>query len=152
MKCFVEAYININHKTTMPVDDSLFSDVLAAIKVDIYSKGHLRDKLVGNARILVSQILKGDDSNPNPDLINCVIVQVWRPVGHPQGILNVWIPRASKFLLLRLSMSMKKNDKPDALQNEAEDTSSPSAPPALENTSAPPAQENTSSLSVLPVH
>ncbi|KAH9326701.1 hypothetical protein KI387_006879 [Taxus chinensis] len=169
MKCYAEAYIDPNHKATTPVDedggtnpvwnhkmllqadDSLLSDVLAAIKVDIYARGHLRDKLVGNSRILISQILKGDDSNPNPNPINCVAVQVWRPAGHPQGILNVWIPPAGKFLLRRLSMSMKEKNEPDALQNDAEDTSSPTALPALENTSALPAQESTSSLSVLPV-
>ncbi|KAH9316304.1 hypothetical protein KI387_024931, partial [Taxus chinensis] len=132
--------------------------VLVAIKVDIYARGHLPDKLVGNARILISQILKGGDTNPNPNPINYIVVQAWRPAGHPQGILKVWIPPVGKFLLLRLSMSVKKNDQPYALQNEAENMISPSAPPTMENTSslsvllvqgspsAPFSQENIPSL------
>ncbi|GLJ05691.1 hypothetical protein SUGI_0023100 [Cryptomeria japonica] len=162
MRCYAVAYIDPKHKVTTPVDengginpswnqklllqadDELLSNPLAAITVDIYASGHLRDKLAGTARVLIPDILKNPDNpNPNPNPINCMAVQVWKPSGEPQGILNIWIPPTGKFLLRRLSLTMSKKETPAGLQCDADETTSIS-PPA-EAITAPPAEENTAS-------
>jgi len=129
MKCYAVAYIDPDHKAStridqdgginpnwhqklvLAADDELLSNVLAAITVDIYSYSHIRDKLVGTARILVPDLLKGGDpANPSDNPIQCIAVQVRRPSGRPQGILNIWVPPTGRFLLHRASLSLTRKD------------------------------------------
>lgn len=132
MKCYAVAYIDPDHKASTRIDqdgvinpnwnekllvttdDELLSNVLAAITVEIYSYSHIRDKLVGTARILISELLKGgDDANPSDNPIKCIAVQVRRPSGRPQGILNIWVPPTGRSLLHRTSSSFCKRDAAD---------------------------------------
>nr|KJB57270.1 hypothetical protein B456_009G156100 [Gossypium raimondii] len=63
-------------------------DVLAAVNVDIYEHGHVREKPAGSARVLLCDVLKGGDaSDPVDNPIQCLTVQVWRSSGRPQGLL-----------------------------------------------------------------
>ncbi|KDP37957.1 hypothetical protein JCGZ_04600 [Jatropha curcas] len=90
----------------------LENDVMAALNVDIYAHGHLSDKMVGSARILLCDVLKGgkpDEPADNP--IQCMTVQVWRPSGRPQGLLNLWVPPTGKFLLRKQSSNLFGKDK-----------------------------------------
>ncbi|KAK8642001.1 hypothetical protein V6N13_011365 [Hibiscus sabdariffa] len=89
------------------------NDVLAAVNVDIYAHGHVREKPVGSARVLLCDVLKGgDDSEPVDNPIQCLTVQVWRGSGRPQGLLNLWVPPTGRFLMRResLSFSVKEEE------------------------------------------
>ncbi|KAF3449914.1 hypothetical protein FNV43_RR05993 [Rhamnella rubrinervis] len=84
------------------------TDVLAAVNVDIYAHGHVREKPVGSARVLLCDVLKGGDaSEPADNPIQCMTVQVWRQSGRPQGLLNLWVPPTGRFLLRRESLSLR---------------------------------------------
>jgi len=129
MRCYAVAYIDPEHKAStrideegginpnwkqklvLAADDQLLSNVLAAITVEIYCHGHIREKLVGTARILTSELLKGGDPmNPSDNPIQCIAVQVRRPSGRPQGILNIWVPPTGRFLLHNASLSFSRKD------------------------------------------
>jgi hypothetical protein len=88
------------------------SDVMAALNVDIYARGHVREKPVGSARVLLCNVLKGGDPcEPLDNPIQCITVQVWRPSGRPHGLLNLWVPPTGMFLMRRpesLSFSIKE--------------------------------------------
>lgn len=125
MRCYSVVYIDPEHKAytridehggvnpfwnqllVLQADEELLSQNLAAVNVDIYARGHIRsDKLVGTSRILLSQVLKGGDAaNIYDNPVDCLSVLVRRPSGRPQGILNIWIPPAGKFLVRRNSLS-----------------------------------------------
>ncbi|PON32658.1 C2 domain containing protein [Parasponia andersonii] len=82
------------------------SDVLAALNVDIYAHGHVREKPVGSARVLLNDVLKGGDAaEPADNPVQLMTVQVWRPSGRPHGLLNLWVPPTGRFLLRRESLS-----------------------------------------------
>ncbi|KAK4361319.1 hypothetical protein RND71_020271 [Anisodus tanguticus] len=92
------------------------NNIMAALNVDIYAHGHLREKPVGSARVLLSDVLKGGgdtselllENNP----IQFLAVQVWRPSGRPQGLIHLWIPPTGRFLvpLKSLSFSLRGRD------------------------------------------
>ncbi|PON50784.1 C2 domain containing protein [Trema orientale] len=82
------------------------SEVLAALNVDIYAHGHVREKPVGSARVLLNDVLKGGDAaEPADNPVQLMTVQVWRPSGRPHGLLNLWVPPTGRFLLRRESLS-----------------------------------------------
>lgn len=130
MRCYAVVYIDPEHKAytridehggrnpfwnqllVLQADEELLSHNLAAVNVDIYARGHIRsDKLVGTSRILLSQVLKGGDAaNIYDNPVDCLSVLVRRPSGRPQGILNIWIPPAGKFLVRRSSLSLNGAD------------------------------------------
>eukprot|EP01018_Ginkgo_biloba_P026087 Gb_09311 [translate_table: standard] len=108
-----------NQKLVLQADDELLSQTLAAINVDIYAHGHIREKLVGTARILISEVLKGGNpADPSDNPIQCIAVQVRRPSGRPQGILNLWVPPTGRFLLHRASLSMNRTDSVKILEDD----------------------------------
>ncbi|KAL5997516.1 hypothetical protein ACLOJK_008446 [Asimina triloba] len=82
-------------------------DVMRALNVDIYAEGHVREKAVGTARVLLCDVLKGGDAaEPADNPIQCLTLQVRRPnSGRPQGLLNLWVPPTGKFLIRRESLS-----------------------------------------------
>ena len=82
------------------------NDIMAALNVDIYAHGHVREKPVGSTKVLLCDVLKGGDTfelSNNP--IQCITVQVWRPPSRPQGLLNLWVPPTGRFLIRRESLS-----------------------------------------------
>ncbi|XVE51594.1 hypothetical protein DITRI_Ditri02bG0054000 [Diplodiscus trichospermus] len=97
------------------------NDVLAAVNVDIYAYGHVREKPVGSARVLLCDVLKGGDaSEPVDNPIQCLTVQVWRSSGRPQGLLNLWVPPTGRFLIRResLSFSVKEVAEEEMVERE----------------------------------
>ncbi|KAE8655322.1 putative leucine-rich repeat transmembrane protein kinase [Hibiscus syriacus] len=81
------------------------NDVLAAVNVDICAHGHVREKPVGSARVLLCNVLKrGDASEPADNPIRRLTVQVWRSSVRPQGLLNLWVPPTGRFLMRRESV------------------------------------------------
>ncbi|KAK4271822.1 hypothetical protein QN277_020456 [Acacia crassicarpa] len=99
------------------------SDIKAAVNVDIYAQGHLRDKLVGSARLLLCDLLKdGDPSEPVDNPIECTTVRVWRESGRAQGLLHLWVPPTGRFMMRRESLSFSIRE--EMLEKEVK------APPA----------------------
>ena len=97
------------------------SDVMAALNVDIYAHGHVREKPVGSARVLLCDVLKGGDaSEPSDNPIECITVQVWRPSGRPQGLLNLWVPPTGRFLIRRESLSFSIKEEAVAEEESVE--------------------------------
>ncbi|OVA05265.1 C2 calcium-dependent membrane targeting [Macleaya cordata] len=87
------------------------NSVMAAINVDIYAHGHIREKSVDSARVLLCDVLKGGDPDePSDNLIQCLTVQVWRPSGRPHGLLNLCVPPTGKFFIRRDSLSFSIKD------------------------------------------
>ncbi|XP_010275059.1 PREDICTED: protein SRC2 homolog [Nelumbo nucifera] len=92
-------------------EDLSEDDVMSALNVDIYAHGHIREKPVGSARVLLCDVLKGGDaSEPADNPIQCMAIQVWRPSGRPQGLLNLWVPPTGRFLIRRDSLSFSVKD------------------------------------------
>lgn len=91
------------------------SDVKAALNVDIYARGRVRDKPVGSARVLLCDVLKGGDpSEPVDNPIQCTTVRVWRESGRAQGLLHLWVPPTGRFLMKRESLSFSiKEEAPE---------------------------------------
>ncbi|KAG9447988.1 hypothetical protein H6P81_014116 [Aristolochia fimbriata] len=86
-------------------------DALTALNVDIYAHGHLREKPIGSARVLLCDVLKeGSAAEPADNPIQCLTLQVRRPSGRPQGFLNLWVPPTGKFLIRRDSLSFGVRD------------------------------------------
>ncbi|XWS19826.1 hypothetical protein CRYUN_Cryun31cG0050000 [Craigia yunnanensis] len=60
-----------------------------ALNVDIFAHGHVREKPVGSARVLLCDVLQGGDaSEPVDNPIQCLTKQVWRSSGKPQSCLT----------------------------------------------------------------
>ncbi|KAL8468461.1 hypothetical protein ACS0TY_031610 [Phlomoides rotata] len=90
-------------------------DVMAALNVDIYADSHVGlEKLVGRARVLLCDALKGGNAaEPLDNPIQCLTLQVWRDSGIPHGWLNLWVPPTGRFLIRResLSFSVREREK-----------------------------------------
>lgn len=91
------------------------NDIMAALNVHIYAHGHLGEKPVESARVLLSDLLKGGgdmtellENNP----IQFLTVQVWRPSGRPQMLIHLLVPPTGRFLvpLKSLSFSLRGRD------------------------------------------
>ncbi|XP_058103633.1 BON1-associated protein 2-like [Magnolia sinica] len=101
-----------NEKLTVKFREGLpETDVMAALNVDIYAHGHVREKPVGSARVLLCDVLKeGDASEPVDNPIQCLTLQVRRASGRPQGLLNLWVPPTGRFMQRRESLSFNVKD------------------------------------------
>lgn len=87
------------------------NDVMSALNVDIYAHGHVREKPVGSARVLLCDVLKGGDAaEPVDNPIQCIALQVWRPSGRPHGMVNLWVPPTGRFLIRRESLSFSVSE------------------------------------------
>lgn len=85
--------------------------VMKALNVDIYAHGHVREKPVGSARVLLCDVLKGGDAaEPVDNPIECLTLQVRTPSGMPHGLLNIWVPPTGKFMERRGSLSFGVKD------------------------------------------
>ncbi|KAK7851339.1 hypothetical protein CFP56_042263 [Quercus suber] len=85
------------------------SDVMAALNMDIYVRGHVRKKPVGRA------------FEPLDNPIECITVQVWRPFGRPHGMLNLWVPSTGRFLIRRESLSFSVKEAVEDEEKEEEE-------------------------------
>eukprot|EP01018_Ginkgo_biloba_P037706 Gb_29632 [translate_table: standard] len=74
-----------NDKIIFRVEEPFLRSETSALMVEIYCIGFVRDILVGTVRVLLSNLLKGYNGS------NFTALQVRRPSGRPQGILNMGI-------------------------------------------------------------
>lgn len=84
-----------NDKHTFKIDGPLLAaDNAPAITVEIYALSWFRDVHVGTVKVLVADLLSppnGMSLHANPKNMRFVALQVRRPSGIPQGILNMGI-------------------------------------------------------------
>ncbi|CAN6453027.1 unnamed protein product [Victoria cruziana] len=103
------------------------TNVLAALNVDVYAHGHLHEKIVGSARVLLCDVLKGEEGGEKgkleTDPIQCVTLQLRRPSGRPQGLINLWVPPTGRFFIPRDSFSFSEPQAPVAAPPEEPATS-----------------------------
>ncbi|EYU39518.1 hypothetical protein ABFS82_06G198100 [Erythranthe guttata] len=83
-----------NDKLTFRVDSQFLASDDAAITVEIYTVSWFRDVLVGTVRVLISDLMSPPSGVPLQSLpknMRFVALQVRRPSGAPQGILNMGV-------------------------------------------------------------
>ncbi|XP_039046315.1 uncharacterized protein LOC120186483 [Hibiscus syriacus] len=81
-----------NDKFIFRVDDEFLSSETSAVMVEIYAVHWFRDIHVGTVRIIIGNLLKTSSSDQCLEFelgMRFVALQVRRPSGRPQGILNI---------------------------------------------------------------
>ncbi|KAJ1409360.1 C2 domain [Sesbania bispinosa] len=75
-----------NEKFVFRVDEEFLQAEDSVIMIEIYSSAWLRDVLIGTVGVLLSNLLNNRKSK-----VRFVALQVRRPSGRPQGILNIGV-------------------------------------------------------------
>ncbi|PQQ18964.1 uncharacterized protein Pyn_22541 [Prunus yedoensis var. nudiflora] len=71
-----------NEKFVFRVDDDFLKDDTSKIMIEIYASAWLRDVLIGTAAVVVNNL-------QNKSKMRFMAIQLRRPSGRPQGILNI---------------------------------------------------------------
>ncbi|KAF2287575.1 hypothetical protein GH714_001364 [Hevea brasiliensis] len=77
-----------NEKFVFRVDDTFLNSETSGIMIEIYAAAWLRDVQIGSVRVLISNLFP---SNNNNSKMRFVALQIRRPSGRPQGILNMGV-------------------------------------------------------------
>ncbi|KAJ4821934.1 hypothetical protein Tsubulata_042930 [Turnera subulata] len=77
-----------NEKFVFRVEDSFLESETSTIMIEIYAAAWLRDVQIGSVRVLMSNLFP---STSNSSKMRFVALQVRRPSGRPQGILNLGV-------------------------------------------------------------
>ncbi|OAY42020.1 uncharacterized protein LOC110623692 [Manihot esculenta] len=77
-----------NEKFVFRVDETFLNAETSAIMIEIYAAAWLRDVQIGSVRVLISNLFP---SNNNNSKMRFVALQIRRPSGRPQGILNMGV-------------------------------------------------------------
>ncbi|KAK1411244.1 hypothetical protein QVD17_37791 [Tagetes erecta] len=82
-----------NDKFVFRVDSEFLQDETSGITVEIYNRNWFRDALVGTVRVLVGNVVPPPQRirNSYNGRTRCVALQIRRPSGRPQGILNIGV-------------------------------------------------------------
>ncbi|KAI3857912.1 hypothetical protein MKW92_002355 [Papaver armeniacum] len=80
-----------NDKFVFRVDDAFLQSDTSAVMIEIYSVRMFRDVCVGIVRVLVGNLIPPSARNQNNSGMRFVALQVRRPSGRPQGILNMGV-------------------------------------------------------------
>ncbi|KAI3794988.1 hypothetical protein L1987_37630 [Smallanthus sonchifolius] len=82
-----------NDKFVFRVNEEFLRDETSGINVEIYSSHWFRDVLVGTVRVLVGNVVPPPRQfyNTYNGRTRCVALQIRRPSGRPQGILNIGV-------------------------------------------------------------
>lgn len=78
-----------NDKFLFRVSDDFISGETSAVSVEIYAVGYIRDLLIGTVRFLLSNCLSIRDSFSTLGTPSFTAVQIRRPSGRFQGVLNL---------------------------------------------------------------
>ncbi|TKY52095.1 cyclin D1/2/4 [Spatholobus suberectus] len=78
-----------NEKFVFRVDDDFLNADDSTIMIEIYASAWLRDVLIGTVGVLAANLLPR--SNTRKSKVRFVALQVRRPSGRPQGILNIGV-------------------------------------------------------------
>ncbi|KAF5187096.1 Calcium-dependent lipid-binding (CaLB domain) family protein [Thalictrum thalictroides] len=80
-----------NDKFVFRVDESFLRSDTAAVMIEIYAVKWFRDVRVGSVNVLVGNLLPPNQAQPHNPGMRFVALQVRRPSGRPQGILNIGV-------------------------------------------------------------
>ncbi|KVI08116.1 uncharacterized protein LOC112503056 [Cynara cardunculus var. scolymus] len=82
-----------NDKFVFRVDDEFLRCEASTLTVEIYSTHWFRDSLIGTVRVLVGNLVPPSQSFKPPynGGMRCVALQVRRPSGRTQGVLNIGV-------------------------------------------------------------
>ena len=81
-----------NEKFVFRVDDEFLGSESSVIMIEIYSSAWIRDVLVGTVAVLVNNLIPlGNRSGNRKPKLRFVGLQIRRPSGRPQGILNIGV-------------------------------------------------------------
>ncbi|KAJ7973532.1 Calcium-dependent lipid-binding (CaLB domain) family protein [Quillaja saponaria] len=81
-----------NEKFVFRVDEEFLNDDTSAIMIEIYTSAWIRDVLVGTVGVLVNNLLPTPSrSSDRKSKMRFVGLQIRRPSGRPQGILNIGV-------------------------------------------------------------
>ncbi|KAJ6854389.1 hypothetical protein NC651_039332 [Populus alba x Populus x berolinensis] len=75
-----------NEKFVFRVDDTFINAENSSIMIEIYAAAWLRDVQIGSVRVLISNLFPSNNNK-----MRFVALQVRRPSGRPQGILNMGV-------------------------------------------------------------
>lgn len=82
-----------NEKLTFEVDDKFLNSEDATIVVEIYAAAWVKDALIGQVNVLINDIFHlrsvADTKTTDNSAARTVTLQIRRPSGRPQGILNM---------------------------------------------------------------
>jgi hypothetical protein len=79
-----------NEKFVFRIDDEFLNSEDSVIMIEIYNSAWLRDVLIGTVGVLVNNLLPpGTRSGNRKPKLRFVGLQIRRPSGRPQGILNI---------------------------------------------------------------
>lgn len=89
---------NWNDKFTFRVNDEFLNSDTSAVHVEIYTVSWFRDILVGTVKVFLNNILSNRSTSPSPSNQSkkFVALQIRRPSGNPQGILNMGVALIDK--------------------------------------------------------
>ncbi|EFJ31087.1 hypothetical protein SELMODRAFT_408999 [Selaginella moellendorffii] len=139
-------------KLVLEVDERVLvgdeDDTHTQLTIDIFSRGSLRDKLVGTVRILVCDAVRGERNMRS--IVNRFPVAsylVFRPGGCPQGILNVCIPPGGRFPERFDSISFKRGEDLRVMASSLKPEEILSPPPDHTEEILAPSPDHTSSSS-----
>ncbi|XP_038698245.1 uncharacterized protein LOC119995861 [Tripterygium wilfordii] len=76
-----------NEKFVFRVDNGFLNDEESSIMIEIYAVAWLRDVLIGSVRVLISNLFDSDFGSNT----RFTALQVRRPSGRPQGIINMGV-------------------------------------------------------------
>ncbi|OVA03689.1 C2 calcium-dependent membrane targeting [Macleaya cordata] len=80
-----------NDKFVFRVDDAFLQSDTSAVMIEIYAVRCFRDVCVGIVRVLVGNLIPPSSRNQQNSGMRFVALQVRRPSGRPQGILNIGV-------------------------------------------------------------
>ncbi|CAI9099261.1 OLC1v1036049C1 [Oldenlandia corymbosa var. corymbosa] len=81
-----------NDKFVFRVDEKFLDSETSSVMIEIYAQGWFRDVIVGSVRVLISNLLPQHVRNrKNSNKRRFVALQIRRPSGRPQGILNMGV-------------------------------------------------------------
>ncbi|XP_055824638.1 uncharacterized protein LOC129893171 [Solanum dulcamara] len=82
---------NWNDKFSFRVDNEFLKSESSAVHVEIYTVSWFRDILVGTVKVILNNLINTFDNNTSNHNKKFVALQIRRPSGNPQGILNMGV-------------------------------------------------------------
>ncbi|CAN1132118.1 hypothetical protein LINPERPRIM_LOCUS14198 [Linum perenne] len=80
-----------NEKFVFRVDDTFLNSESSSVMIEIYAAAWLRDVQIGSVRVLISNLFPSGSSGHGAAKMRFVALQIRRPSGRPQGILNMGV-------------------------------------------------------------
>ncbi|XVF40158.1 hypothetical protein PTKIN_Ptkin01aG0089100 [Pterospermum kingtungense] len=107
MKAYTVVYVEKDHVTKTLVDEHRGTNPTwnEKVKVKFHAKLAEENNITGGSDRQHIRAWSRDASEPVDNPIQCMTVQVWRSLGRPQRLLNLWVPPTERFLMRRESLS-----------------------------------------------